>query len=136
MGIMKNFYCNECEEVVELQNGKCPKCGTDWEKIKKESQTKNESNVNNQLLDTDDFDISTTWNFFINYAYALKIVLFIVAGILALLAIFYIGETEAMSLLLLPVAGALIFVAIFVEKNFKWKAYMLQTNYNIMTKKK
>ena len=30
---MSKFYCNICEEEVTLQNGKCPKCKTDWEKI-------------------------------------------------------------------------------------------------------
>ena len=30
---MSNFYCNICEEDVSLQNGKCPKCKTDWGKI-------------------------------------------------------------------------------------------------------
>ena len=30
---MSKFYCNICENDVELQNGKCPKCKTDWEKV-------------------------------------------------------------------------------------------------------
>ena len=28
---MKTIYCKECEEYVELKEGKCPKCKTDLE---------------------------------------------------------------------------------------------------------
>ena len=34
---MSKFYCNVCNEDVVLQNGKCPKCKTNWAKVINES---------------------------------------------------------------------------------------------------
>ncbi len=34
---MSKFYCNVCNEDVILQNGKCPKCKTNWAKVINES---------------------------------------------------------------------------------------------------
>ena len=84
---MKNFYCNVCEEEVTLQNGKCPKCKTDWDKIINQKisedntpidiykkETINNDNEKKQEIEYDDYkviteeNINNNINFFLTWA--------------------------------------------------------------------
>ena len=46
---MSKFYCNICEEDVTLQNGKCPKCKTDWMNIINGTNLENSKPINNNF---------------------------------------------------------------------------------------
>ena len=135
---MSKFYCNICEEEVTLQNGKCPKCKTDWEKIINEKVSedsklidiykKNETNnsfqeeYSNENVITED-NIKNNIDFFLTWASIGKIFMIVIG----------IESTDGYSLILLVVSAGIIFAGIIFENSLKWKAYMLHTN---MKKKK
>lgn len=141
---MNKFYCNICEEEVTLQNGKCPKCKTDWDKIVNEKISedstpidiyKKEINNNkNQEIVYDDNKIITeeninnNINFFLTWASIGKIFMIVVGIIIAIISFVGIEATDGYSLILLIVSAGSIFAGIIFENNLKWKAYMLHTN--------
>ena len=133
---MSKFYCNVCDEEVTLENGKCPKCNTDWEKIINENT---DDNIQNEGTITDDNaeedvtiedSMNETINFFLNWAGAVKIFYVILAIITAIISICGIAATDGFSLLLLVVSVILLFTGNIFENSLKWKAYMLYTNMN------
>lgn len=145
---MSKFYCNNCEEEVTLEDGKCPKCNTNWKKIMKEGEKvnsieKEEMHKESDYEESDDViyltpsekieqimieDIDNNINFFLVWGKVLKIICIIVCIILFLLSFILIDETDDMSLLfLIPSAASLLF-AFIVDNQLKWKAYMLLTN--------
>ncbi len=138
---MSKFYCNVCDEEVTLENGKCPKCNTDWEKIINENTSDNnaDDSIKKKSTITDDSTnedvtiedgIYKTINFFLNWAGAAKIFYVILAIITAIISICGIAATDGFSLLLLVVSVILLFTGNIFENSLKWKAYMLYTNMN------
>lgn len=146
---MSKFYCNICGEDVTLQDGKCPKCKTNWKKvIEKEEKSDNqkpfktikkiffeddenieddESNVDRQVITQD--DILDNIDFFLKWSEVVLIVFIIIAIIIAVVAFGLIGITRGLSLLLLIPTAVTIIIAIIASNCLKWKAYMLHTNY-------
>ncbi len=137
---MSKFYCNVCDEEVTLENGKCPKCNTDWEKIINENTSDNNADDSIQkkstITNSADEDVTIedgiyeTINFFLNWAGAAKIFFVIIAIIIAIISICGIAATDGFSLLLLVVSVILLFTGNIFENSLKWKAYMLYTNMN------
>ena len=143
---MKNFYCNICEEDVVLQNGECPKCKTNWDKIindtiSDDSQPFNmnqESNNDNFFQEEKDVEVQkitedcmhSNINFFLTWASIGKIFMIIIGIIIAFISLVEVESTDGYSLILLVVSAGFIFAGIVFENNLKWKAYMLHTNMN------
>ena len=149
---MNNFYCNVCEEEVTLQNGKCPKCKTDWDKIINQKISEdstpidiykkkiiNNDNEKKQEIEYDDYkviteeNINNNINFFLTWASIGKILMISIGIIIAIISFIGIEATAGYSLILLIVSAGIIFAGIIFENSLKWKAYMLHTN---MKKKK
>ncbi len=146
---MSNFYCNICEEDVSLQNGKCPKCKTDWGKIVN-SKVSDESTpvdiykkdiVNNkdeeiQIKEFEDNkiiteeSISNNINFFLTWSTIVKIIMIIIGIIVAIYSIIRMEATDGNSILLLIFVPLIILYGFILENILKWKAYMLYTNSN------
>lgn len=135
---MKKFYCNMCEKEVELIDGKCPICKTNWNKIISENTESTSMELINDKQYNDDFsskpriiteeEIQNNINFFLSWAKISKIFMIIVAIIVGIIAIVCADDTEGISLLLLVVTAMIIFSAFIFENNLKWKSYMLYTN--------
>ena len=151
---MNKFYCNICEEEIILQNGKCPKCKTDWDKIinqkmsedsapidiyKKEIIDNDISDEKNQEVVYDEYKVITeegiknNINFFLTWASIGKIFMIFISIIIAIISIIGIEVTDGYSLILLIASIGIVFAGIIFENSLKWKAYMLHTN---MKKKK
>ena len=136
---MEKFYCNKCQEDVELINGKCPKCGTNWDEVMRSSIAKenisvdyyanNEQGSNPKEKYTN--DIKGVWSFFLDYANVCKYICFVFAVIVFILMFLY--EEINIHIVLIHMMGvfSMILLGIILEKSFKWKAYMLKTNYEI-----
>lgn len=144
---MSNFYCNICEEEVTLQNGKCPKCKTDWNKIINEEISedstpidiykKNINNNDNEEIREKEYDdsriiteenINNNINFFLTWASIGKIFMIVVGIIITIISFVLLESTDGYSLILLVISASVIFAGIVFENNLKWKAYMLHTN--------
>ena len=149
---MNNFYCNVCEKEVTLQNGKCPKCKTDWDKIINQKISEdstpidiykkeiiNNDNEKKQEIEYDDYkviteeNINNNINFLLTWASIGKIFMISIGIIIAIISFIGIEATAGYSLILLIVSAGIIFAGIIFENSLKWKAYMLHTN---MKKKK
>ena len=143
---MNKFYCNVCEEEVVLQDGKCPKCKTNWEKVIDDSQKevdKKEDSYVGPIIGKDDnyyqeeihdytkireSDINSNINFFLTWASIGKIIMFVLALLIAIIAFILLESSEGYSLILLIISLFLCFYALVLENTLKWKAYMLHTN--------
>jgi hypothetical protein len=140
---MSKFYCNTCGEEVELQNGKCPKCKTNWAKIIKDSEGTDDAipvdlefnEIPKEVpaptieeIKISEEDINYNIYFFLKWAKTIKTLVFIFAIILALYAVFAFEATSGASILLLIFCPAMIVYASIIENNLRWKAYMLHTN--------
>lgn len=144
---MSKFYCNICEEEVALQNGECPKCKTNWDKIindniSDDSQPFNmhpQKNINdNDKFFQEEQDVkinkitedcmNNNINFFLTWASIGKIFIIIIGIIIAIISLVGIESTDGYSLILLVISACVIFAGIVFENNLKWKAYMLHTN--------
>lgn len=134
---MGKFYCNVCDEEVNLQNGKCPKCKTNWEKIDEEKlddATPIEFKEEYEEIDKTDakniteLDINNNISFFLKWARRGKIFMIIFAIISIIVALAVVEDTDGASLFLLIFAVVVISYAKIFENNLKWKAYMLHTN--------
>ncbi len=98
---MKTIYCKECEEYVELKEGKCPKCKTDLEAK----------------------EIEKLQDFFFKIAPIGKILLFILAGTIG---IYTLHAWEEGWFVTIGIVIFLILEGVLFEKNAKWKAYILK----------
>ena len=141
---MNKFYCNICENEVELQNGKCPKCKTDWEKVSQDITNSEpidykKINIEREHQEVAEFnekevkeiindDIQSNVNFFLTWANIGKIFMIIIAIIIAIISVAGAEDTDGYSLILLIFSAALVFYAMIFENSLKWKAYMLHTN--------
>lgn len=147
---MSKFYCNICEEDVTLQNGKCPKCKTDWMNIINGTNLENSKPINNNFQedylkenenkDEEDIDITeenidNNINFFLSWASIVKNFMIVIGIIIAIISLVLIGLTEGLSLILLIFSVVIIFAGIIFENSLKWKAYMLHTNVKKNNKK-
>lgn len=147
---MSKFYCNICEEDVTLQNGKCPKCKTDWMNIINGTNLENSKPINNNFQedylkenenkDEEDIDITeenidNNINFFLSWASIVKNFMIVISIIIAIISLVLIGLTEGLSLILLIFSVVIIFAGIIFENSLKWKAYMLHTNVKKNNKK-
>ena len=121
---MSKFYCNVCDEDVNLQNGKCPKCKTNWEKIEEEKLDDATPIEFKEEYEEIDKNIS----FFLKWARRGKIFMIIFAIISIIVALAALEDTDGASLFLLIFAVVVISYAKIFENNLKWKAYMLHTN--------
>ena len=142
---MDKFYCNICEEEVVLENGKCPKCNTDWEKVVNEEVPINSIPVNvyeKRIINSENTQekecetsktitensINNNIDFFLKWAKNVKILMIVAAILIAVIALMGAESTEGYSLLLLFGSAIVIFAGIILENNLKWKAYMLYTD--------
>ena len=134
---MSKFYCNVCNEEVSLQNGKCPKCKTNWDKITEEkldNATPIEFKEEYEEIDKTDvkniteLDINNNISFFLRWAFRGKVFMIILAIISIIVALATVEDTDGASLFLLIFAVVVISYAKIFENNLKWKAYMLHTN--------
>ena len=147
---MSKFYCNICEEDVTLQNGKCPKCKTDWMNIINGTNLENSKPINNNCQedylkenenkDEEDIDITeenidNNINFFLSWASIGKNFMIVIGIIIAIISLVLIELTEGLSLILLIFSVVIIFAGIIFENSLKWKAYMLYTNVKKNNKK-
>lgn len=147
---MSKFYCNICEEDVTLQNGKCPKCKTDWMNIINGTNLENSKPINNNFQedylkenenkDEEDIDITeenidNNINFFLSWASIGKNFMIVIGIIIAIISLVLIELTEGLSLILLIFSVVIIFAGIIFENSLKWKAYMLYTNVKKNNKK-
>ena len=139
---MNKFYCNICEEEVTLQNGKCPKCKTKWNKVSgmyesieeiepvdlnKSNESKTEKDLTYVKKITED-DIDNNINFFLTWGRVGKILIILLAIIIAIMSIVNAESTDGQSLFSLIISASLIIYAVILENSLKWKAYMLYTN--------
>ena len=137
---MKNFYCMNCSEYVDLVDGKCPKCHTDWKKILEENNPNKQYEDNNiptvTVKEITEEDLDYNIYNLLSFARIGKIFLIIVALIIAAGAFIAIDATNGYSALLLIPSFITIFLATVFENNVKWKAYMLYTNIHKQKTKK
>ena len=141
---MNKFYCNVCSEEVVLQEGRCPKCKTNWNKIISDSKTINKleetrsiNHVNSyeeeqeksiEFKKITDYDVRQNINFFLIWAGVIKILTIVLAVLITIVSICLVEVSEGYSLLLLWISPVLIICSIIFENLLKWKAYMLYTN--------
>lgn len=145
---MGKFYYNKYEKYVELKSGKCPICQTDWRQIiedskigvetyiKDVSSLKEDPNFKTKDISTyNENDIKETFTFFSSIGTIVKLLCFLLAILLAIFAIAQIEESSEVVFIGVILAGIMCLMGIIFDKNAKWKAYMLQINYEIMKKK-
>ena len=143
---MSKFYCNKCEEEVELQDGKCPKCKTNWDKIINEDISgdskpidiyrQNEDNYREEVQEYSFEDVTNITeecinkniNFFLKWGIIGKVFMIFTGIIGTIISLCLMATTSGTSLLFLLVFIPLICWGIIFDNNLKWKAYMLYTN--------
>lgn len=128
---MEKFYCNICNKEVNLKNGKCPDCGTDWYKIMEEPDTdgepisfydnKDENREDNKEyfsnnLKTEADDIKDTYSFYLKTASIGKYIILLFALVIAVFSLVLFESTDGYSLSMLFVTFALAGYAIIFEK--------------------
>lgn len=132
---MKKKYCYICDEEVILHDGKCSRCNTALEETCVDVKQTDEIDavkekkvvVKNNIAITND-DITNNINFFLKHGYYVKVFLYVIAVIMAILAIVLIDETDGLSLFLFLVSLSISGSGVIFENNLKWKAYMLYIN--------
>lgn len=134
---MKNFYCNNCNQDVELEDGKCPICKNNWGKVIDNAM--NPKVVNGEENSIEE-DITETISFYIRIAKIGKDIFAILAALLLALSIFYVAlviyEGQLVFMIIsLIISGIMIFSGFLFEKNMRWKAYMLQASLKISKNK-
>ena len=122
---MNKFFCNNCNNTVTLVNGKCPKCGYEWKDSLKNISDKMDDNSFNERKD----DIISTFDYFFYWGFCIKLFCLVVAIVFSVFSIFDISKSHGLSLLGLIPALVILLEGIAMEKRYKWKAYLLQTNY-------
>ncbi len=143
---MSKFYCNVCEEDVVLENGKCPKCKTNWSKVIKDSENFDAiavdvngkesgftsrdfvNHADNGYVDISDEDIDNTINFFLKWGRIGAYLIIIFAFLLIVLALAAYDDLGPASIMLILGALLMVFYAIIFNHSLRWKAYMLYTN--------
>ncbi len=134
---MSKFFCNVCENEVELKEGVCPNCKTNWNEIASKAVLDKPLVKKNlsyeELIEEDDMritdkDIKNNVNFFLNWGYAGKIIFYVLAIISFICALFLISKISGYSLVLLLQAIIFAILGPVFENILKWKAYMLHTN--------
>ena len=111
---MNKFYCNVCGEEITLQNGKCPKCKTNWNKIINEDIVSEESepfnpNDGKDLSFEDNYipkkdhtdiksiteeDINSNIVFFLRWGLIVKVILAVLGIIIAVGSFILAGNVE------------------------------------------
>lgn len=151
---IKLVNCKGCGKTTPATSENCIYCGAPIKAVNKKDNTPRDDHkeeVNNKpiikeeptikeeynLEETNDKDVYATWKFYIKWAKTIKIICFIFAGLACLSAlILIINESYEDSSELIPVGLFMLVYGIFIEKDLKWKAYMLKSNYHIMNNKK
>ncbi len=143
---MKNnkFYCNNCETEVELINGICPKCNTNWKQIIEETTNNKEefesyqaslnftnTNSNLKVTESENIDINKTNSLLLFWGKAVKIG-FIVIGIVVIILDILLSSIVSFPPIVGTVIGIiLLFLGPIFESIIKWMAYLLDTNRKI-----
>ncbi len=162
---MKKYYCNNCKCEVTEKDTYCPNCGyvfDDEEEYDDEQQeikenTKKKSNnsttpssvnqnkaINNvpiynnysyysQNTINKKSDMIKTYDWFVNYGTLMGIILVIIGAIIGVLILISDEDNVIPAIIIW-----MIFTGwgIMIEKNSKWKAYMLKLLYEIRNEKK
>ena len=128
---MGKFYCNKCDELVDLTNGKCPKCKTDWASII-EGNTEDLPIREKEVKKTSNEKIVDTYRNLLTIGTILKFSCFF----MSIFCLMFMIITKVFSFSVLLSAFVFIFFGIIVGCVFNWMAYMLKTNNEIMKKVK
>jgi len=73
---MNRFYCNVCKKDIMLENGICPDCKTNWDKIINESQISSKNNTFDNCRDINSITeehINDNINFYLTWSKIIKI---------------------------------------------------------------
>ena len=135
---MEEYHCPECNKKIEYETKVCPHCHEeiDWVDTKKEPVQKivYYRPIHKDLVDT--------YNFLLNSATAVLVVILAIAGLLFIFGfILSIGlydtsdELGTFGLLSTFITcGVLVLVAIVVHRTLKYKGYMLKSIHEINLK--
>ena len=126
---MSKFYCNVCKEDVTLQDGKCPKCKTNWKKEISDSEEDVKEEVYEVAKEITNEDIEANISFFLKFATVVEW-FFVFLAIIAFILAFVLAETtDGLSFILLAGCVGFVILAFIFANALKWMAYMLHTNY-------
>ncbi len=134
---MRKFYCNKCKKDVDLINGKCPLCKTDWEKIIGESIKNIEDIDYDEDSNVMENDIESIFNFYLKIANIGKYLSLIVVAFILVVVATNMDRMDEPVLFLVEAIIVAVSIGLFgfmFEKNVKWKAYMLKINSEILKK--
>lgn len=114
--------CKECGNEVSSEATVCVHCGI---KLKDEMDT------------TSKASIEATYEFFLKYGNVLKIIMYILAGLVLFGGLVTADETDGVSLIS-AIFGtfACIISGVVTEKLFQWMAYLLKSVHEINVKTK
>ena len=117
---MAIINCPNCGEEVLSNSTNCPYCG---EKLSyKRASKKND-------------DIENTTNFFLKYSKTIKIICIIFSVVFLIMGILMMEDSDGISIVIGLISSFIVIgLGIFLEKSFKWKAYMLKNTYEINLK--
>ena len=144
---MEEYFCPECNKKIEYGVLKCPHCHEeiDWVNSQEEKVTK--KNITEKIYRPIYKDLVDTYNFFLNSATAVLIVILIFAGVLFFFGLIAAGsffeESDLAGLGVLFstffTTGFLVLLAILAYRTLKYKGYMLKSiheiNLNIKNRK-
>ena len=132
----KTFTCTNCGAAVQETDSICPECGVvfvDEEEVKERERLETkptERQVYN--VNTGD-DIENTINFFLLWSKIVNIIWIVVAVLVALCSLmigFSMNDEGIIVVFIgLVIAAVFVFMGKISERSFKWKAYILKTNY-------
>ena len=133
----KTFTCTNCGAPVQETDSMCPECGVvfvDEEEVKERENLEKKPPVDkpSYSVNTGD-DIEDTVNFFLLWAKIVNIIWIVIAVLVAIssLMIGFSMNDEGIIVVFIGIviAGICVFMGAISERSFKWKAYMLKTNY-------
>lgn len=139
---MALIKCSECGNEISSEAENCPNCGNPIAERKKENNNQDYNYNYNYNFGNQDYEITKNIEDVRRIGTAIKIFLFVIAGIVILGDLFILAELfdsyeeEAfIYLIFFGISIASIFFAAFcVDTIFKWKSNMLKTNYEILRK--
>ena len=134
----KTFTCTNCGSPVQESDERCPECGVLF--IEEEESKEDKLSERIRTEDTPSYvrqnhtdDIEDTISFFLLWAKVVNIVWVVVAVLIAFSGMiigFSMGdEGVGVFFVGLVIAAICVIMGAISERSFKWKAYMLKTNY-------
>ena len=144
----ETFYCNECNKDVVLKNGKCPNCGTNWKEIIDGVGKENAVSINNTVKEAlimskedkknEKEDLMDTYDFFISKSKIISTILYIFAIVFLIVALFLFQYEEFVGYGIFFIVAMILtaYKALIIEKEMKWKGYVLKLLFDTRHKNK